>query len=437
LFLSPDSGLHRRRFIPHAALLRQACAHCGRFVAAASRRSPGSVSVPMWRVVLSHPLPVFGLVGHYPANYLIGRSPLPRRQSFAPERTYEYYRQFPTAIPYLGARSIGLLTLPPLVLADPLDLHALAMPPAFNLSQDQTLQLIIRVPARRPGIARNADPEEITKIDPENPRCSPPPLARLQGTGRSTTSPERPAASVGYDRRFGCFSFLHPLRSAPLARHFSRRVTGSLELSNRNLKVSMHENAAPRAVTPLAALQSRGWLAKPRVQRCLCLAFSRSTQLFTFQGNSGEISPRLVAPAFAAPRFRGRGYRTTHPSPVNCCESVFCAFREEPPQRAITAPPPSPSLPPFPPTFSRGPDPTDASPSPPRGMPPEASPSSFAHHPPRSRHPAPDSPILVHPKPALPAANLSTTKPGGETPQRPGEPAPSRSHRSEPPASPA
>jgi len=29
----------------------------------------------MSQVVLSHLLPVLGLVGHYPANYLIGRSP--------------------------------------------------------------------------------------------------------------------------------------------------------------------------------------------------------------------------------------------------------------------------------------------------------------------------------------------------------------------------
>ena len=54
-----------------------------------------------------------------------------------------YYPQFPAAIPHLGVRSIVLLTLPPL---SPLarfsfDLHVLAMPPAFNLSQDQTLQL--------------------------------------------------------------------------------------------------------------------------------------------------------------------------------------------------------------------------------------------------------------------------------------------------------
>ena len=53
-----------------------------------------------------------------------------------------YYAQFPMPIPHLGARSIPLLTLPPLDLAIPFDLHVLAMPPAFNLSQDQTLHLI-------------------------------------------------------------------------------------------------------------------------------------------------------------------------------------------------------------------------------------------------------------------------------------------------------
>ena len=53
-----------------------------------------------------------------------------------------YYPQFPTAIHHLGVRSIVLLTLSPLTLAGTCDLHVLAMPPAFNLSHDQTLQLI-------------------------------------------------------------------------------------------------------------------------------------------------------------------------------------------------------------------------------------------------------------------------------------------------------
>ncbi len=50
--------------IPHAASLRQAFAHCAIFPTAASRRSLGRVSVPMWLVILSDQLPVVALVSH-------------------------------------------------------------------------------------------------------------------------------------------------------------------------------------------------------------------------------------------------------------------------------------------------------------------------------------------------------------------------------------
>ncbi len=80
-----DSGYNPKAFIPHAASLRQACAHCGRFSTAATRRCLGSVSVPVRRAMLSHPLPIFALVGHYPTNKLIGRRPIPRRNhTFGP-----------------------------------------------------------------------------------------------------------------------------------------------------------------------------------------------------------------------------------------------------------------------------------------------------------------------------------------------------------------
>src|SRR5947208_14056303 len=62
--------------LPHAASLRQPCGHCARFPTAASRRSLGRLSVPMWLAILSDQLPVVALVGHYPANKLIGREPL-------------------------------------------------------------------------------------------------------------------------------------------------------------------------------------------------------------------------------------------------------------------------------------------------------------------------------------------------------------------------
>ena len=65
----PLTGVYDpKAFVPHAALLRQAFAHCGRFPTAASRRSRGRVSVPVWPIILSDRLPIIALVGRYPAN---------------------------------------------------------------------------------------------------------------------------------------------------------------------------------------------------------------------------------------------------------------------------------------------------------------------------------------------------------------------------------
>ena len=72
-----------RAFIPHAALLRQAFAHCARFPTAASRRSLDRVSVPVWLDILSDQLPVVALVGHYPTNKLIGREPISERKTIS------------------------------------------------------------------------------------------------------------------------------------------------------------------------------------------------------------------------------------------------------------------------------------------------------------------------------------------------------------------
>ena len=54
--------------ITHAALLRQTFVHCGRFPTAASRRSLGRVSVPMWPFILSDRLLIIALVSRYPSN---------------------------------------------------------------------------------------------------------------------------------------------------------------------------------------------------------------------------------------------------------------------------------------------------------------------------------------------------------------------------------
>src|SRR6476660_2403171 len=65
--------------------------------------------------------------------------PLPINLS--PSGHIRYYPQFPRAIPKQRARSHALLTRPPLTPKGPLDLHVLSLPPAFALSQDQTLTL--------------------------------------------------------------------------------------------------------------------------------------------------------------------------------------------------------------------------------------------------------------------------------------------------------
>ena len=68
-----------KTFFLHAALLRQGCPHCAIFPTAASRRSLGRVSVPMWPFNLSVRLLIADLVGRYLTNYLIRREAIFQR----------------------------------------------------------------------------------------------------------------------------------------------------------------------------------------------------------------------------------------------------------------------------------------------------------------------------------------------------------------------
>ena len=65
----PSTGLYDpKAFITHAASLRQAFAHCAISPTAASRRSLGRVSVPVWLAILSDQLAIIALVSRYPTN---------------------------------------------------------------------------------------------------------------------------------------------------------------------------------------------------------------------------------------------------------------------------------------------------------------------------------------------------------------------------------
>ncbi len=77
---SPPKGFYTpKSFIIHAASLRQAFAHCARFPTAASRRSLGRISVPVWPATLSGRLSIGALVSHYLTNKLMDRGPIPQR----------------------------------------------------------------------------------------------------------------------------------------------------------------------------------------------------------------------------------------------------------------------------------------------------------------------------------------------------------------------
>ena len=68
-----------KTFFLYAASLRQSFLHCAIFPTAASRRSLGRISVPMWPFNLSVRLLIVVLVGRYPTNKLIRRKSIYQR----------------------------------------------------------------------------------------------------------------------------------------------------------------------------------------------------------------------------------------------------------------------------------------------------------------------------------------------------------------------
>ena len=66
MFSSHLKGVYNpKAFLLHAASLRQAFAHCARFLIAAPRRSLGRISVPVRLTILSDQLPVDAMVSRY------------------------------------------------------------------------------------------------------------------------------------------------------------------------------------------------------------------------------------------------------------------------------------------------------------------------------------------------------------------------------------
>ena len=122
----------------------------------------------MWPSTLSGRLPVAALVGHYPTNKLIGRGLIPHRNKAFHHDPYVMVvcgirPSFPGLSHSAGQITHVLLTRSPLEYppprwqAFPFDLHVLSTPPAFVLSQDQTLQPqhTLRIPHKNACCAQN------------------------------------------------------------------------------------------------------------------------------------------------------------------------------------------------------------------------------------------------------------------------------------------
>jgi hypothetical protein len=113
----------------------------------------------VWLAVLSDQLRIGALVGRDPTNQLIRRGALPRlpnvlsisRAAAMPPAVCGLSAGFPAVSPTAGQVPHVLLTRPPLGPKPASDLHVLGAPPAFVLSQDQTLQITLSSTAPEPS----------------------------------------------------------------------------------------------------------------------------------------------------------------------------------------------------------------------------------------------------------------------------------------------
>jgi hypothetical protein len=90
----------------HSGSPPRAFAHWEGFAPAATRRPSAHVSEPIWGLPLSRPLPVLGLVGRYPTNYLIGPPPILGRDRDDPLYPLSV-RGLPALLTYRGLASVS------------------------------------------------------------------------------------------------------------------------------------------------------------------------------------------------------------------------------------------------------------------------------------------------------------------------------------------
>ena len=162
----------------------------------------------MWPFTLSGRLPIAALVSHYLTNKLIGRGPIQRRQ--VPKEPRLSPRRLPSSRTDAVLPPVSRGYPPPLGRlptryspvrrsctpegALPLDLHVLGTPPAFILSQDQTLQLKISIATPRRDVHLNL---RVLVVRTRSCSVVNPKIIRQRSAGLSRSSFQRASSRSG------------------------------------------------------------------------------------------------------------------------------------------------------------------------------------------------------------------------------------------------
>ena len=147
------------------------------------------------------------MVGHHPTNKLIGREPIPHQKHPKAHLSHTHHAAG-TEYPVLATLSCGypeeggrLLTCYSPVrhssrtsklIPSPFDLHVLSTPPAFVLSQDQTLQTKPTKPGpNQPQTSSQPEPTVSTTVQKTRPGPTQPPQQREPGKPKQN-KPQKP-----------------------------------------------------------------------------------------------------------------------------------------------------------------------------------------------------------------------------------------------------
>ena len=155
------------------------------------------------------------MVGHHPTNKLIGREPIPHQkhpkaQSFphppcSRRRISRISHTFMRLSRRRGQVTHVLLTRSPLIqnqqkpVPSPFDLHVLSTPPAFVLSQDQTLQTKpTKTSPNQPQTIVSQNPQSVQQSrKPDQAQPNPKTRARQTKTKQNPKNHTQPCAAQG------------------------------------------------------------------------------------------------------------------------------------------------------------------------------------------------------------------------------------------------